>query len=136
MFMTTERAPIEPMVSVPRPRGHLFQKHVTLPAAEIKARQSSKIRELGDALAVAGLFGLDEQASALGLSRSTTWTILKGQHKSSGLSATIINRMLAAPRLPPLVRTKILEYVAEKSAGRYGDSRARLSRFTARLSIA
>src|SRR5882757_3897296 len=125
MFMTMDRAPA-PMVSELRPRERLFQKRVTLPAGEIKARQSSKIRELGDALAVAGFLGLDEQANALGLSRSTTWTIVKGQHKSSGLSATIINRMLAAPRLPPLVRAKILEYVADKSMGRYGDSRTRI----------
>ena len=65
-----------------------------------KARQSSKIRELGDALVTAGFVMLDEQAQAIGLCRSTTWTILKGNHKTSGLSATVINRMLAAPQLP------------------------------------
>jgi hypothetical protein len=42
--------------------------------------------------------------------------------------------MLASPRLPPRVRATILEYVAEKAAGAYGDSKARLDRFTARLS--
>ena len=75
---------------------------------------------------------LDDQANALGLSRSTTWTILKGRHKASGLSADIINRMLAAPRLPPLVRAKVLEYVEEKTAGRYGHSHA----YDAGLSVA
>ena len=78
-----------------------------------KARQSSKIRELGDALVTAGFVMLDEQAQAIGLCRSTTWTILKGNHKTSGPSATVINRMLAAPQLPPLVRQKILEYIEE-----------------------
>jgi hypothetical protein len=85
--------------------------------AEAKARQSSKIRELRIALRSAGLIGLDEQARALALPRSTTWKILKGDHKASGLSAMVISRMLSAPSLPPVVRTKILEYVREKPTG-------------------
>src|SRR5712691_5888430 len=101
----------------------------------MKTRQSLKIRELGDALTAEGFVTLDEQATALGLCRSTTWTLLKGNHKSSGLSATVINRMLAAPQLPPLVRSKVLEYVEDKTAGLYGHSKAQLRRFTARLSI-
>jgi len=48
---------------------------------------------------------------------------------------SIINRMLAAPELPALARTKILEYVEEKAAGLYGDSRSQRRKFTARLSI-
>ena len=100
-----------------------------------KARQSSKIRELGGALVTAGFVTLDEQAQAIGLCRSTTWTILKGNHKTSGLSATVINRMLAAPQLPPLVRLKILEYIEEKAAGLYGHGKIPLRRFAARLSV-
>ena len=100
----------------------------------MRERQRAKIREFGDALAGVGLRTLDKQADALALSRSTTWNLLKGKHKGSGLSPTIINRMLASPRLPPRVRATILEYVAEKAAGAYGDSKARLDRFTARLS--
>jgi hypothetical protein len=101
----------------------------------MKARQSSKIRELADAVKSAGFLTLDEQAKALGLSRSTAWTIRKASHKASGLSASIINRMLAAPELPPLARTKILEYVEEKAAGLYGGSRSQRRKFAARLSI-
>ena len=71
----------------------------------------------------AGLIGLDKQARALGLPRSTTWKILKGDHKASGLSAMVISRMLSAPRLPPVVRTKILEYVREKTDGFMGTAR-------------
>jgi DNA invertase Pin-like site-specific DNA recombinase len=56
----------------------------------MKARQSAKIRELREALVASGFLTLDEQSKALGLSRSTTWTILKGNHKASGLSAAII----------------------------------------------
>ena len=81
---------------------------------DMRARQSSKIRELGDALIAEGYLTLNEQARALGLGLSTTWTILKRNYKTSGLSAGIINRMLAAPRLPALVRARILEYIDEK----------------------
>ena len=103
--------------------------------ARIKALQSSKIREVAEAVKSAGFLTLDEQAKALGLSRSTAWTIRKASHKASGLSASIINRMLAAPELPPLARTKILEYVEEKAAGLYGGSRSQRRKFAARLSI-
>jgi hypothetical protein len=106
-----------------------------LPTARMKARQSSKIRELAEAVKSAGFLTLDEQAKALGLSRSTAWTIRKASHKASGLSASIINRMVAGPELPPLARTKILEYVEEKAAGLYGGSRRHRRKFAARLSI-
>jgi len=111
-----------------RPRGPF-----TVAPAELKARQASKIREIRGALIDAGFVALDKQAEVLGLSRSTAWNLLNGTYKSSGLSVTIINRMLAAPRLPPLVRTKILEYVQEKTTGRYGDSNVKLRRFSCRL---
>jgi hypothetical protein len=66
----------------------------------MKARQSAKIRELGQALIDAGL----RQADALGLRRSTAWTILKTRHKSTGLSAAIIERMLGSSA--PATRTR------------------------------
>jgi hypothetical protein len=100
-----------------------------------RTQQSSKIKELAEAVKSAGFLTLDEQAKALGLSRSTAWTILKASHKASGLSGSIINRMLAAPELPPFARTKILEYVEEKAAGLYGGSRSQRRKFAARLSI-
>ena len=88
--------------------------------AEMKARQVAKIRELRQALLAAGRETLDSQSQALGLSRSTTWSILKAHHKQSGLSASIIGRMLAAPKLPPSARDKINEYIEEKISGLYG----------------
>jgi len=98
-----------------------------------KERQRRKIKEIGAALSDAGHLSLDDQARVLGLGRSTTWAILQANHKSAGLSATVINRMLEAPELPPSVRAKILEYVEQKAAGVYGhEDRLRL-RFTARL---
>ena len=101
---------------------------------DVKTRQSRRIRELGDALVTGGYVTIDQQAKALGLGRSTAWTILKANHKASGLSAAVINRMLAAPRLPPLVRDKIFEYIDEKVAGSYGHSKTQIRRFSARLS--
>jgi hypothetical protein len=117
------------------PRGDGVQKGCTLSLAEMKARQTSKLRQLADALIAAGFVSLGEQAKVLGLSRSTTWTVLGANHKGSGLSAAIANRILAAPRLPPLVRSALVEYVAEKAAGLYGGSVAQRRRFAERLSI-
>ena len=69
----------------------------------------------------------------LGLPRSTTWTILKGGHKASGLSSIVINRMLAQ-KLPPEVRLKVIEYVEKKAAGCFGHSIETRRKFVARLS--
>src|SRR6516164_8330680 len=56
-----------------------------------KARRSIKLREVEVALRRAGLIALDEQARALGLSRTTTWKILRGNRRSSEPSAATIN---------------------------------------------
>ena len=112
-----------------------FRQLPTAAIAEAKARQSRKIRELRTALRSAGLIGLDDQARALGLPRSTTWKILKGDHQASGLSAMVVSRMLSEPRLPPAVRTKILEYVREKIDGLYGHGKRELLIFSARIGI-
>jgi hypothetical protein len=101
--------------------------------AEMKARQAAKIREVGHALVDAGFLTLDEQSKALGLARSTTWTILRASHKGSGLSAAIIKRMLLSPQLPPLARRKILEYTTDKLAGVYGGSQTQRRRFFERM---
>jgi hypothetical protein len=103
-------------------------------ATKIKDRQSCRIRELRNTLVAAGFGALDEQAKVLGLCRSTTWSILKSNHKGSGLSATIVNRIWRAPQLPSITRAKILQYVREKSAGIYGHSEAQQRRFVAQLS--
>jgi hypothetical protein len=82
--------------------GSLQEKKRKPVVVEMKARQAAKIRELGYALVDSGFMTLDEQSKALGLARSTTWTILRASHKGSGLSAAIIKRMLLSPQLPPL----------------------------------
>jgi hypothetical protein len=96
-----------------------------------KSRQTSRIRELGSVLAADGLVTLDEQARALGLSRSTAWAVLKANHKSSGLAANTINQMLSSPALPPRARVSILTYIEEKLAGLYGHNKTQLRRFAA-----
>jgi hypothetical protein len=108
---------------------------VVCSVAELKARQTAKIGEIRGALISDGFDHLDQQAEALGLSRSTTWTILKATHKSSGLSASVLSRMLASPRLSPRVRAKINEYIDQKSAGLYGGSKQCLRRFVDRVSL-
>ena len=87
-------------------------------------------------LAAAGILTLDEQAEVLALSRSTTWSILRATHKTSGLSAGVIIRMLASSRLPALARRTIHEYVQERLAGLYGHSERRRREFAVSLSIA
>src|SRR4249919_1401795 len=104
--------------------------------SDAKARQAAKMREIGEALVAVGYKSLDDQAAALGLARSTTWTIIKATHKSSGLSAATIKRVLSAPGLHPLVRRKILEYIEERNDGRYGSTGNSLRRFDQRLGAA
>jgi len=98
-----------------------------------KDRQSRKVRQFRDALVEAGFVTVDAQSKVLGLARSTTWAILNGKYKSSGLSATIVNRILKAPRLPSAVRARVIEYVEEKAGGLYGHNKAQSLRFIARL---
>jgi hypothetical protein len=99
----------------------------------MKSDYSSPIQRIGDALVAEGFVTLCEQAKALGLPRSTTWTILRANHKKSGLSAAIVNRILKAPQLPGSVRAKVLQYVEEKSAGLHGHNKLQQRRFAARL---
>ena len=70
---------------------------------------------IADALIASGYTSLDQQAKALGLSRSTAWTIVHARHKVDRLSAKVSARMLKNPRLPPLVRAALQQYLAERS---------------------
>ena len=98
-----------------------------------KVRQAIRIKEIGAALAADGFVTVDEQARALGLSRSSAWAVLKANHKTSGLAAGTINQMLSSPALPPRARATILTYVEEKLAGLYGHNKIQLRRFAARF---
>jgi len=120
---------------MPRQRATLAEMRRPITAAEMKARQSVKLREIANALVSAGFVSLDAKAKILGLGRSTTWTLLNGNHKSSGLSARVIGRILAEPSLPAGVRAKVLEYIEEKASGRYGHSACRRKKFISMLAI-
>jgi hypothetical protein len=102
---------------------------------KMKERQRLKIKEIGVALCSAGYISLDEQAKVLGLRRSTTWVILQANHKSTGLTAVLINRLLQAPQLPSAVRAKVLQYAEEKAAGLYGHPDRLRRKFIERLAI-
>jgi hypothetical protein len=126
--------------AIPSERDRRFERQIEnegqmqlMCPSEIKARQSAKIRQLAEAAKLIGLQTLDEQAEAFGIPRSTAWTIRNGGHKASGLSVSIIDRMLSAPKLPPSVRTTLLEYIAEKTSGLYGGKERQRRLFCARL---
>ena len=103
--------------------------------ASMRARQYAKITELRQVFLQAGYQSLDKQASALGLSRSTTWAVLQANHKSPGLSGSVIKHMLRSRDLPPAARQWIEEYVAEKLAGTYGHGRKPLRIFRAQVDL-
>jgi hypothetical protein len=103
-----------------------------MPSASL-VHQQKKIQQIREALVAIGLTRLDQQAAALGVVRSTAWTIVQGRHKKTGLSANLIIRMLRAPKLPPNVRRVVLEYVEEKCGGLYGHSDKQLRSFITKL---
>jgi hypothetical protein len=103
--------------------------------SQTKERQSAKIREIADTLKSVGYRTLDEQARALGLCRSTTWTLVNSAHKASGLSAHLVNAMLASPYLPAAVREKIIEYLEERLTGLYGHAPTQCRLYATRVTV-
>ena len=104
--------------------------------SELKARQALKIAEIRQALVAAGYDTITKQAVVLGLSRSTAWAVLRGAHKSSGLSTAVINRVLRSQELPAVARKIIEEYVRKKLLGAYGHNEECLRRFRMQLGYA
>ena len=74
-----------------------------------------ELGRISEALISSGYTSLDRQAKALGLHRTTTWTIIKNKHKLGRLSSKTIERIIANPETPPLVRSAIQDYIAEKT---------------------
>ena len=99
----------------------------------MQARQTRKIEQLREVFLTNGRLSVKEQAELLGLCRSTAHAVLQRYYKKSGLSAAIIKRMLACPRLPERARTIILEYIAERMNGLYGHTPSQRRRFLAAL---
>jgi hypothetical protein len=121
--------------NAPEKPGCLRNKTPDLTLTDVKTRQASKIREIGEALITAGFVSLDAQAKVFELPRSTAWTILSTKHKGTGISAGTICRMLSSKRLPPLVRAKIMEYAEERAAGVYGGTKMQNRRFASKLKL-
>ena len=75
------------------------------------------LQQIREALVQSGYTKLDQQAKALGVHRSTAWTIIKTRHKLGRLSAKTTQRILANPDTPPSVRSVIQKYLTERSLG-------------------
>jgi hypothetical protein len=109
-------------------------RSATSPASRyIKLQQCAKIAELRRALSSAGFRSLDSQALALGLGRSSAWSVLKAGHKSTGLTASTIRQILQSEKLPITARQVLEEYIALKLAGAFGHDQKQLRRFRAAL---
>jgi hypothetical protein len=80
-----------------------------------KLRTAPAVQHIADALVAAGYTSLDKQAKALGVPRSTAWTIVKTNHKIGRLNSDTIGRVLANPETPPSVRAVVEQYLAERS---------------------
>jgi len=76
---------------------------------------SIELRRISEALILSGYTSLDEQAKALGIHRSTAWTIVKSKHKLGRLSAKTVDRILNNPETPPPVRAVVQKYAVERS---------------------
>ena len=70
-------------------------------------RRKIPIQPIAEALIEAGYTSLDEQAEALGLSRSTAWTIVKTKHKLGRLNTRTTRCILANPKTPVSIRAII-----------------------------
>src|SRR5262245_41421171 len=116
-------------MEVPHKGVHQRQPSISV----LKARQCAKIAELREALIASGFDSLGPQAAVLGLSRSSTWMILNRNHKATGLSSSVINRIMRSTRLPLAARAKLEEYVQERLMGKYGHAPKCLQRFRSRL---
>lgn len=73
----------------------------------------SFVEAIVSALAASGHVTLDDQARALGIPRSTAWTIISCKHKTGRLSKKVVARMLNNPDLPSAVRTVIEGHLGE-----------------------
>jgi hypothetical protein len=76
-------------------------------------RPTSPFQQIAEALIEAGYKSLDAQAKALGIHRSTAWTIIKSRHKLGRLNTKTTQQILANPETPPAVRAVVEKYLAE-----------------------
>jgi hypothetical protein len=81
----------------------------------MKRKNKNRVLDIAEALIACGYTSLDQQAKALGLRRSTAWTIVRKKHKLGRLNAKTTRRILANPDTPPSVRSVVKNYLAERS---------------------
>jgi hypothetical protein len=75
--------------------------------------RKNAIENIAEALKSSGYNSLEQQAKALGLPRSTVWTIMRNKHKVGRLSKKTANRILTNPETPPVVRAVVKEYLTD-----------------------
>jgi hypothetical protein len=92
------------------------------------SRQVAKIADIGKALRAEGHHHIEEQARALGLLRSTAWTVVKANQARTGLTAGLIRKMLTSASLSLSIRKILIEYIEERLGGRYGERTPRSQR--------
>jgi hypothetical protein len=78
-----------------------------------KGTHSIELRHISEALIVFGYTSLDEQAKALGVHRSTAWTIIKKKHKLGRLNRQTAQRILENPDTPLSVRAIVQKALAK-----------------------
>ena len=90
--------------------------------------RQNPLTAITEALIQSGYRSLDAQARALGISRSTAWTIINGKHKRGRLHANTTIKILSNPALPAQVRAVVEAYAASVGIDAAHRSTRRLKR--------
>jgi hypothetical protein len=96
-------------------RGAILRLFPMSTSGDTPRKYAVKLHHISEALVASGYTTLDDQAKALGIHRSTAWTIIKTKHKLGRLSTKTTKRILANPATPASVRAIVQRYLAERS---------------------
>ena len=96
-------------------RGAILRLFLMSTSGGTPSKYTVKLHHISEALIASGYTTLDDQAKALGIHRSTAWTIVKTKHKLGRLSTKTTKRILANPATPASVRAIVQRYLAERS---------------------
>jgi hypothetical protein len=96
-------------------RGAILRLLLMSTSGGTPRKYAVNLHHISEALIASGYTTLDDQAKALGIHRSTAWTIVKTKHKLGRLSTKTTKRILANPATPASVRAIIQRYLAERS---------------------
>ena len=92
--------------------------------------RQNPLAAITEALIRSGYRSLDAQARALGISRSTAWTIVSGKHKRGRLHVNTTVKILSNPALPVQVRAVVEAYAASADLDTALRSRRRVQRMS------